>query len=183
MEEEAKTETEAKTKEKTKVKIANIVVKAVFAGGSVRGKDRKVMRIGLPKPESRERNISGVLVAHKKEPLYTVTISGIKRFEEIKEVIKAIEKRGEVGSCKRYEIVNIVATFKAGRSVDLESLASALENARCDLERFPGVIIDVSDKVRGVVFSTGHVNIAGARSMGEVEEAKKHLLKLVNLWG
>ena len=179
MEEEARTETEAKTK----VKIANIVVKAVFAGGSVRGKDRKVVRIGLPKPESRERNITGVLVAHKKEPLCTITISGIKKFEEIEEVIKAIEKRGEAGSCRGYEIVNIVATFKAGRSVDLESLASALENARCDLERFPGVIIDVSDKVRGVVFSTGHVNIAGARSMAEVEEARRHLLKLVSLWG
>ncbi|RLG58164.1 MAG: hypothetical protein DRN88_01445, partial [Candidatus Hydrothermarchaeota archaeon] len=137
----------------------------------------------LPKPESRERNITGVLVAHKKEPLHTITISGIKKFEEIEEVIKAIEKRGEVGSCMGYEIVNIVATFKAGRSVDLESLASALENARCDLERFPGVIIDVSDKVRGVVFSTGHVNIAGARSMAEVEEARRHLLKLVSLWG
>ena len=181
MEEEAKTETEAKVK--TEIKIANIVVKAVFAGGSVRGKDRKVVRIGLPKPESRERNITGVLVTHKKKPLCTITISGIKKFEEIEEVIKAIEKRGEVGSCRGYEIVNIVATFKAGRSVDLESLASALENARCDLERFPGVIIDVSDKVRGVVFSTGHVNIAGARSMAEVEEARRHLLKLVSLWG
>jgi len=151
--------------------IANIVVKAVFSKS--KEIDVKMMRL--------YRNITGIVATHRDKPAYTITISGIKKFDEIPGVIRAFEEK--VGPCRRYEIVNIVATFKTGRKVDLELLASSTENASCNLERFPGVIVKVSDRIRGVIFSTGHVNITGARSLEEITEAERYLRELINLWG
>jgi transcription initiation factor TFIID TATA-box-binding protein len=69
-----------------------------------------------------------------------------------------------------YRIENIVATVDLGINLDLDAIARSTPAAEYNPDQFPGVIIRLSTKTALLLFRTGKVVIAGAKS----EKMLKH---------
>jgi len=76
------------------------------------------------------------------------------------------------------KIVNIVVSTSLEHDIPLEKMASTLSNTEYNPEQFPGLVIRVKEpKTSALIFSSGNVVCTGARTMGEVKESIKKIIK------
>ena len=72
---------------------------------------------------------------------------------------------------------NIVATADLGIEVDLETLIFELSNCEYEPEQFPGLVYRVKNpKVAILVFNTGKIVCAGAKSEEDVKSGIEQLI-------
>jgi len=89
--------------------------------------------------------------------------------------IKKIGIRFNVDTLK-VKIENIVVAVNLGKDLNLDQLAFQLENSEYEPEQFPGLVYRIYEpKVAFLLFSSGRVVCAGAKSMDAVKLAVKKL--------
>lgn len=88
-------------------------------------------------------------------------------------------KAKEPESQKRdIKIVNIVVSTSLEHDIPLEKMAATLSNTEYNPEQFPGLVIRIKDpKTSALIFSSGKVVCTGARTMEDVQEAIKKIIK------
>jgi len=84
------------------------------------------------------------------------------------------------GGCTRPVVRNIVATVDAGRTVPIDRISSRIPGAVYDPGSFPGMILKGLGSCSFLVFASGKVVIAGARSPGELYRSSFDLLTRLN---
>ena len=76
------------------------------------------------------------------------------------------------------KIVNIVVSTSLEHDIPLEKMAATLSNTEYNPEQFPGLVIRIKDpKTSALIFSSGKVVCTGARTMEDVHEAIKKIIK------
>jgi len=98
----------------------------------------------------------------------------------LKKVVKNIKKSGaRVNENKiRVKIENIVVSVDLKKELNLDGLAFELESSEYEPEQFPGLVYRILDpKVAFLLFSSGRVVCAGAKSLADVKTAIKILQK------
>jgi len=89
--------------------------------------------------------------------------------------IKKIGIRVNENSIK-VKIENIVVAVDLGKDLNLDQLAFQLEASEYEPEQFPGLVYRIYDpKVAFLLFSSGRVVCAGAKSLDNVKKAVKKL--------
>ncbi len=72
------------------------------------------------------------------------------------------------------KVVNIVASASFAKTLDLEAVARALEGARYDRERFPGLVYRLKDpKITILIFRSGKAVCTGATSLAAIDAAAR----------
>ncbi|MFH0832620.1 MAG: TATA-box-binding protein [Candidatus Aenigmatarchaeota archaeon] len=98
--------------------------------------------------------------------------------EALRKTVKNIKKIGiriSEDSIK-VKIENIVVAVNLGKELNLDQLAFQLENSEYEPEQFPGLVYRIFEpKVAFLLFSSGRVVCAGAKSMDSVKIAVKKL--------
>lgn len=98
--------------------------------------------------------------------------------EALKKTVRNIKKIGirfNEDNLK-VKIENIVVAVNLGRDLNLDQLAFQLENSEYEPEQFPGLVYRIYDpKVAFLLFSSGRVVCAGAKSLDSVKKAVKKL--------
>ncbi len=116
-----------------------------------------------------------------------ISLGNKSKADAKKAIDKIIQKLRKIGVPvpRKYQmkIVNIVVTDDLGRELDLGELAFQLEESEYEPEQFPGLVYRIFDpKVSFLLFSSGRIVCAGAKTMGEVrtaiEKLKKRLRKI-----
>ncbi len=74
-------------------------------------------------------------------------------------------------------IRNIVATVELDHKIPVDVLASKISGAIYDPETFPGMILKGIDSCRFLVFASGKIVIAGAKSSDELNSASFEVLQ------
>ncbi len=112
---------------------------------------------------------------------------GAKNKKEVKEIIsravKAIRKTGiRIEEKKvKIKIENIVVSADLERELALDNLAFKLESSEYEPEQFPGLVYRIYDpKVAFLIFSSGRIVCAGAKTMSDVKRAIEFLQKKLN---
>jgi transcription initiation factor TFIID TATA-box-binding protein len=81
-------------------------------------------------------------------------------------------------------IVNVVATTSLDKELDLQRLSEALEGARYDKERFPGLVYRTKvPKTAMLLFRSGKVVSTGAKSLEDIRTAIDQLVKQLGAIG
>ncbi|MBI2971605.1 MAG: TATA-box-binding protein [Candidatus Aenigmarchaeota archaeon] len=76
----------------------------------------------------------------------------------------------------KVKIENIVVAVNLGKDLNLDQLAFQLEDSEYEPEQFPGLVYRIFDpKVAFLLFSSGRVVCAGAKSLEQVKTAVKKL--------
>ncbi len=84
----------------------------------------------------------------------------------------------------RVKIENIVVSVVLGRELNLDQLAFQLEDSEYEPEQFPGLVYRIYDpKVAFLLFSSGRVVCAGAKSLDSVRDAVSKLEKKLKSLG
>ena len=79
---------------------------------------------------------------------------------------------------KEIKIVNIVVSTSLEHDIPLEKMAATLSNTEYNPEQFPGLVIRIKEpKTSALIFSSGKVVCTGARTLKEVEESLKKIIK------
>ena len=79
---------------------------------------------------------------------------------------------------KNIRVVNIVVSTSFEKAVPLEKMAATLSNTEYNPEQFPGLVIRIKEpKTSALVFSSGKIVCTGARTMVEVNESIKQIIK------
>ena len=96
----------------------------------------------------------------------------------IKKIVKNLQKIGfEMKGEPELRLQNIVATGDLGIEVDLEVLIFELSNCEYEPEQFPGLVYRVKNpKVAILVFNTGKIVCAGAKSEEDVKRGIEQLV-------
>ncbi len=82
------------------------------------------------------------------------------------------------------EIVNIVVSTNLEHPIPLEKMAATLSNTEYNPEQFPGLVIRIKDpKTSALIFSSGNVVCTGGRTMEQVEQAIKEIIKSLDKIG
>ena len=100
------------------------------------------------------------------------TKSDIKK--AIENVVKYIRETGVNVSSKdiKIKVENIVISANLGMELPLDVLAFQLESSEYEPEQFPGLVYRIYDpKVAFLLFSSGRIVCAGAKSMKAVNKA------------
>ena len=100
--------------------------------------------------------------------------------EAIKEIVRHIKRVGlRVNENKLdIKIENIVAAVELGYELNLDALAFKLEDSEYEPEQFPGLVYRLLEpKVAFLLFSSGRVICAGAKSLNEIKKAIEILQK------
>ncbi len=90
------------------------------------------------------------------------------------------------GGCVSFNIrvENIVASAALGVVVPLEKIVSKLEGMEYEPEQFPGLVYRVDKpKAAALIFGSGKIVCTGARSLTDVEEVFKKVVKIVEKTG
>ena len=91
---------------------------------------------------------------------------------------KEIKPKKEEKKDITYSVVNIVVSTSLEHDIPLEKMAATLSNTEYNPEQFPGLVIRIKDpKTSALIFSSGKVVCTGARTMAEVEESIKKIIK------
>jgi len=96
----------------------------------------------------------------------------------LKKVVKKIKRIGiRINEDNiKVKIENIVVAVNLFRELNLDQLAFQLEDSEYEPEQFPGLVYRIYDpKVAFLLFSSGRVVCAGAKSMDSVRTAVKKL--------
>ena len=76
------------------------------------------------------------------------------------------------------KIQNIVATTSLGKDVPLTKLAKTLSNTEYNPEQFPGLVLRVKKPKSAVlVFSSGNLVCTGTKSIAQVKEVIREVIK------
>ncbi|MFT4343765.1 MAG: TATA-box-binding protein [Candidatus Woesearchaeota archaeon] len=79
---------------------------------------------------------------------------------------------------KNIRIVNIVVSTSFEKAIPLERMAATLSNTEYNPEQFPGLVIRIKEpKTSALIFSSGKIVCTGARTMDEVNESIKQIIK------
>jgi transcription initiation factor TFIID TATA-box-binding protein len=79
---------------------------------------------------------------------------------------------------KNIRVVNIVVSTSFEKAIPLERMAATLSNTEYNPEQFPGLVIRIKEpKTSALVFSSGKIVCTGARTMVEVDESIKQIIK------
>ena len=77
-----------------------------------------------------------------------------------------------------YKIQNIVATTSLGKDVPLTKLAKTLSNTEYNPEQFPGLVLRIKKPKSAVlVFSSGNLVCTGTKSIAQVKEVIREVIK------
>ncbi|MBI4141919.1 TATA-box-binding protein [Candidatus Woesearchaeota archaeon] len=92
---------------------------------------------------------------------------------------KGKTKQKEVKKDKReIEVVNIVVSASLGHDIPLEKMAATLSNTEYNPEQFPGLVIRIKEpKTSALIFSSGKIVCTGARTMANVHESIRKIIK------
>ena len=94
--------------------------------------------------------------------------------EAVREVVRRIKRVGVKVNEEELEIKieNVVAAVELGYELNLDALAFKLEDSEYEPEQFPGLVYRIDDpKVAFLLFSSGRVICAGAKTIAEVKRA------------
>jgi transcription initiation factor TFIID TATA-box-binding protein len=84
----------------------------------------------------------------------------------------------------KIRIENIVASATLGTEIPLEKIASKSENVEYEPEQFPGLVYRTKDPVAAsLIFSSGKIVCTGARSVKDVKNAMKKIIRLIKRSG
>ncbi len=100
--------------------------------------------------------------------------------EALKKTVQSIKKIGiRINeNTIKVKIENIVVAVNLERELNLDKLAFQLEGSEYEPEQFPGLVYRIYDpKVAFLLFSSGRVVCAGAKSLDSVRKAVKKLRK------
>jgi transcription initiation factor TFIID TATA-box-binding protein len=76
------------------------------------------------------------------------------------------------------QVVNIVVSTALEHDIPLEKMAATLPNTEYNPEQFPGLVIRIKDpKTSALIFSSGKVVCTGARTLADVDESIKKIIK------
>ncbi len=79
---------------------------------------------------------------------------------------------------KNIKVVNIVVSTNLKHDIPLEKMAATLSNTEYNPEQFPGLVIRIKEpKTSALIFSSGKVVCTGARTMTDVRESIKKIIK------
>lgn len=91
---------------------------------------------------------------------------------------KAAKKTEKNSGEKSIEVVNIVVSTSLEHDIPLEKMAATLINTEYNPEQFPGLVIRIKEpKTSALIFSSGKVVCTGARTLDQVDEAIKKIIK------
>jgi transcription initiation factor TFIID TATA-box-binding protein len=94
----------------------------------------------------------------------------------------SIALKGE--SIVKIKIENMVATTSLGKELDIQKMLTALEGARYDTTRFPGLVYRMkSPKVAILLFRSGKVVCTGGKNIEDVHTAFDILVKQITAAG
>ncbi len=94
----------------------------------------------------------------------------------------SVEKRDESNLELDYKIENVVATviMEITEKIDLTKIARKFEDAEYNPERFPGLVMRITDpKATFLIFSTGKMVITGLRRADEASRGVKKIIKSI----
>lgn len=81
-------------------------------------------------------------------------------------------------------VVNIVVSTSLEHDIPLEKMAATLSNTEYNPEQFPGLVIRIKEpKTSALIFSSGKVVCTGGRTMEEVSESIKKIIKALEKIG
>ncbi len=81
-------------------------------------------------------------------------------------------------SGREIKVVNIVVSANLGHDIPLEKMAATLSNTEYNPEQFPGLVIRIKDpKTSALIFSSGKIVCTGARTMEDVRESIRKIIK------
>ena len=76
------------------------------------------------------------------------------------------------------QVVNIVVSTSLEHDIPLEKMAATLPNTEYNPEQFPGLVIRIKEpKTSALIFSSGKVVCTGARTLPDVDESIKKIIK------
>ena len=76
------------------------------------------------------------------------------------------------------QVVNIVVSTSLEHDIPLEKMAATLPNTEYNPEQFPGLVIRIKEpKTSALIFSSGKVVCTGARTLEQVDESIKKIIK------
>ena len=177
-----------------KIKIENIVASTVFAEKL----DLDMISQSLEEAEYEPEQFPG-LVYRLKNPktatlLFTsgkANCTGAKNIEDVRKTIDIIaEKLKELGMDIHKDlgivVQNMVAVANLGGELNLTEVATGLglENIEYEPEQFPGLVYRIKEpKVALLLFSSGKIVCAGARSTDDASKAVEKLSEELNSLG
>jgi len=86
--------------------------------------------------------------------------------------------KAEKSSKREIKVVNIVVSASLGHDIPLEKMAATLSNTEYNPEQFPGLVIRIKEpKTSALIFSSGKIVCTGARTMANVHESIKKIIK------
>ena len=111
---------------------------------------------------------------------------GVKSVDDTRAIIRRLGRRlQKVGYKIRYngyEITCIATTINVGHELDLDELAKAAGSfCRFNPETFAGAIYQ-QDHLKITFFRNGKVNATGLRSLEEISECERYILRLAELF-
>ena len=86
--------------------------------------------------------------------------------------------KAEKTSKREIKVVNIVVSASLGHDIPLEKMAATLSNTEYNPEQFPGLVIRIKEpKTSALIFSSGKIVCTGARTMTNVHESIRKIIK------
>ena len=86
--------------------------------------------------------------------------------------------KAEKTSKREIKVVNIVVSASLGHDIPLEKMAATLSNTEYNPEQFPGLVIRIKEpKTSALIFSSGKIVCTGARTMANVHESIRKIIK------
>jgi len=176
------------------IKVENIVASTVFAEKL----DLDMIAQSLAEAEYEPEQFPGLVYRLKNPKTATLLFrsgkancTGAKNIEDVRKTIDTIaEKLRKLGMDihKNLDIVvqNMVAMANLGGELNLTEVATGLglENIEYEPEQFPGLVYRIKEpKVALLLFSSGKIVCAGARSTEDASKAVEKLSKELNSLG
>lgn len=88
------------------------------------------------------------------------------------------KKDKEKASPREIKVVNIVVSASLGHEIPLEKMAATLSNTEYNPEQFPGLVIRIKEpKTSALIFSSGKIVCTGARTMKDVHESIRKIMR------
>lgn len=106
-----------------------------------------------------------------------VVCTGTKSLEDLERAMKKIVDRvrqAGIPMPRKYKtrVENIVSSTKIKADLNLDEIASTLENSEYEPEQFPGLVYRISDpRVAFLLFGSGRIIIAGAQNFESIRRA------------
>jgi transcription initiation factor TFIID TATA-box-binding protein len=169
-----------------KIKIQNIVASATFAEKL----DLDVISQSLEETEYEPEQFPGLVYRLSNPKTATLLFrsgaancTGAKDVEDVRKTVDIIADKlkqlgVEVYKNPKIIVQNIVATAELGGELNLNEVAQGLglEKVEYEPEQFPGLVYRIKEpKVAMLLFSSGKIVCAGARSIEDVSKAVEKL--------